>query len=126
MYFIPSRKFQTIAWPISALGGALAAGVAVAWRQASSVILGVPRASVYSAPTTGNVSLDILAGGVSILSTKITILQNQKSSLFTGTTQPVVIPASQIVVADTEMTLSVLTAQDAQGGVIQFDVLFLT
>ncbi|MEH0194583.1 hypothetical protein V7S57_02490 [Caulobacter sp. CCNWLY153] len=72
------------------------------------------RASLSAASTAGQVVIDIRKNGVSILSTKITILPGFRSSLQGGATQPVIIDTA--IAVDDELTVDVLTEGTAAKG----------
>lgn len=79
----------------------------VTFRMPRAVTLSAVRASLTTASSSGVVTVDINEGGVSILSTAITIDANEKTST-TAATPPVISDSS--LADDAEMTIDIDTA----------------
>lgn len=83
----------------------LATGTAVAtFRMPYALTLTAVRASVATAPTGGNLIVDINEGGTTILSTKITIDVSEKTST-TAATAPVI--SDSALADDAEITIDI-------------------
>jgi hypothetical protein len=95
----------------------LSAGTAKAYvRAPCAFTVTQVRASLLDASTSGAVTIDINEAGVSILSTKLTIDQGEKTSV-TAATPPVISDAS--IADDAEITIDIDAAGvDAQGLIV--------
>ena len=86
--------FQWCAWALNDQTNPFAAAVNVYRQWMPGAIIMAARASVVVGSAAGNLQFDCNSGGLSILSTPVTILAGQTSSRATGTVQPVILPAS--------------------------------
>lgn len=113
------NKKEAFIVPISDQTTALTAGVAkMTWRMPYDFNLTEVRVSVNTAQTAGSVlTFDINKGVTSVLSTKLTIDNNEKTSV-TATTQAVI--SDSAIPGDTELTfdIDVVGTAGAKGAVI--------
>ena len=85
---------------------ALITGTTTTFRMAYNMLVTEVRGSLTTAQTSGSTfTVDILKTGTTILSTLITINNNQKSSKASGTTQPVI--STPILVDDDEISVRI-------------------
>jgi len=84
----------------------LTTGIKSTWRVPFGFTVQSVRASVTTAPTGANITVDILQNGVSILTTNITIDATEKTSL-SAATQPVVLTTA--LTDDAEITINLTT-----------------
>jgi len=111
-----SGNAAIVKFACSDLTTALSTGTNVGYERASTAFIcsGV-RASLLTASTSGSVEVDILRNGSSILSTKITIDVNEKTSV-TAAIPPVL--SSTAFSDDDEFTASILSAGTGATGLI--------
>ena len=81
----------------------LTTGIKSTWRVPFNFTVESVRASVTTAPTGANITVDILQNGVSILTTNITIDATEKTSI-SAATQPVV--GTTALTNDAEITIN--------------------
>lgn len=81
----------------------LTTGIKSTWRTPYAFTVTGVRASVGTAPTGANITVDILQNGVSILSTNITIDATEKTSV-SAATQPVILTSA--LTDDSEITIN--------------------
>jgi hypothetical protein len=85
---------------------ALTTGTLSTWRQIGSVVVDEVRASLTTAEPDGQLIIDIKEGGVSILSTKITIDQGSKTSVGSSP-QPVI--SDNVLADNAELSVEVVS-----------------
>ena len=84
----------------------LATGILSYWRTPYAFTISEVRASVTTAPTGANITVDILQNGVSILTTNITIDATEKTSQ-TAAIPPVILTSA--LTDDSEITINLTT-----------------
>ena len=84
----------------------LATGILSYWRTPYAFTISEVRASVTTAPTGANITVDILQNGVSILTTNITIDATEKTSE-TAAIPPVILTSA--LTDDSEITINLTT-----------------
>lgn len=90
---------------LSTEGGALATGDAiVTFRAARAMTITAVRASLGTASSSGDVTFDLNVNGASILSTKVTIDESEKTSVTAATPAVISTPA---VADDDEFTVDI-------------------
>jgi len=117
---LPSTITESFIIPASAESGNLTTGTGVVkFRMPYAFTLTGVRASVGTAPTGSTVTVDINEGGVSVLSTELTIDATEKTSTTAAT--PVVISDSALA-DDAEITIDI----DAVGSTVAGEGLKIT
>jgi hypothetical protein len=102
----PQNQTECIAIGVTTDTGAVAAGAgAITFRMPYAFTLSSVKASLRTAQASGSIlTIDINEGGLSILSTRLTIDNNEKSSA-TAATPPVL--SDTILAADAEITIDI-------------------
>ena len=91
----------------------LTTGIKSTWRLPFNFTAQSVRASVTTAPTGANITVDILQNGVSILSTLITIEATEKTSI-SAATQPVL--STTALTNDAEITINLTVIGSTNSG----------
>ena len=117
--YVPGDETVTYQLAASDLTTALEAGTSKAYfRAPRGFTVTEVRASLLTASTSGTVDIDINKNGTSILTTIITIDQDEKTSE-TAATPPVVISdGSEVVADDDEITVDIDAAGTGAAGLI--------
>ena len=91
----------------------LTTGIKSYWRTPYAFTISEVRASVTTAPTGANITVDILQNGVSILTTNITIDATEKTST-TAAIPPVILTSA--LTDDSEITINLTTIGSTLAG----------